>query len=272
MVDNNPNNQGASGNADSNSGNDGGGQKVTFTPEQQAVFDARIKEAMGRAAKDVKEENSKLNTQLTDLQRQLEELKASSSSKAGKKEGDGLDPEVLNRQLEEARQTNRNVQAQLEDQKKAADQHRKEAEAAKAERLSLLKKTTMQAAAGKLPFIKPEVVTTLTESFIQFEPGSERLLVVREDGTQRMNSTLDPMSLDEFYQEFARENQYLVRSDMSGGTGQSPNSKSNLSGKTIDVKQIFGKESNGKLANELKKQNPTEYSRLKSEAISLGLI
>jgi hypothetical protein len=257
-----------------NSAQNNGEQKVVFTPEQQARMQEIIDAAVGRAgaphkqaAQQLEQEKTALQSQLADLQSQLEAAKA--SGKSGSKD----EAETLRAQIAEMK----NAQSRNADEatrlKQQLDAERQEAVKAKTEALNVRKSVAIQRAASEVNFVNNEVVEKLTDAFVKWDETKGGFVVVNESGQPRMNAAYEPMSLSEYYQEFAAKNPYLVRSDVRPGVGSTQSGRFDVSrdGK-LEVKQVFGKESNSRLAMELKKSNPAEYARLKVIAKDSGLI
>jgi hypothetical protein len=79
------------------------------------------------------------------------------------------------------------------------------------------------------------------------------------------------MTLQELVAEFALAKPYLVRSDMRPGIGSTPNQRI-VWPEVRPVATYFGAKSDSRKAMQLKRENPTEYTRLKGLARERGLI
>jgi DNA repair exonuclease SbcCD ATPase subunit len=246
--------------------------KVTFTDEQQARVNELIQEAMGRAgaqhrqtAQEFQTKYEQATNDLSALRSELDQLKAN-PPKPGNKEDEKdykLEVERLRTEFEQKTQ----------DFKKLAEQKDQEAKQAKDVLQNVRKQVAMQSAATKLPFVNVDVVTKLTQDSIKWDDSRERFVVVNDNGTERMNAAFEPMSLDEYYTEFAAKNPYLVRGDIKPGSGSKEFGQAGVSGNgKYKVEDIFGPKSNGKLANDLKKSDPAEYQRLKAIAVEHGVL
>lgn len=224
-------------------------QPVTFTPEQQVKIDEIIKSAMGRAAAEVRREKSVLEKQLAHLNEQLETAKSSAGSQSD-----------LQNQFTE-------MQRKLQEKENAISVVKEENEK--------LAKAQLVAQHCADVFVDLGAVSAMTDRNIRRNPDTGRFEVLNVDGSLKLSpTTFQPMSVQEFYQSFAEEKPYLVKSTAKGGNGSTASSQSSLSSGRgqYEPEQIFGKKSNARLANELAKQNPAEYKRLRTLAIKKKLL
>lgn len=250
-------------------------EKITFNEAQQARVNELIQEAMGRAGREARTELSTLKTQFDSLKSELDSAKATASkakTPAQRQDADS-DVESILAQMAEVKSAAAMKDAEVERLRQQLQAKDKEANDYKGKALEIQKTHAMVSAASKTNFINADIVTKLTADQVKYDESRGRFIVVSEAGTERMNSAFEPMSLEEFYAEFANKNPYLVRGDVKGGTGSSESQRSGLSnvGK-YQVEQIFGRGSNAALANQLAKQDPKEYGRLRHEAKEKGLI
>jgi hypothetical protein len=232
-------------------------EKPVFDDKQQEFVNTLIQKAMGKAGKEARDEAALLKTERDELKKQVDDLtkiKATTTSVEDKE-----------KVLEEMRISNKQVQDQLQESKKALTSKDKEIENSKLETLNLRKQTAIHRAASRINFVNLDVVEKLTENQVKFDEPTGKFVVLGDNGVVKLNSVLDPMSLEEFYLKFATDNSYLVKGDLKSGIGSSESSKSGISGKVVEWKQVFGKGSSGKLANELIKTNPDLYHSLKEE-------
>jgi hypothetical protein len=253
----------------------GGDPKVTFTPEQQARIDEIIREAQGRAGKEARTELENLKTQMQTMQSELQTAKeALKNAKTPQQKSEAQDDiAALQNQINEMKAAGTSTQQELERLRQAAASKDKEVSAAREEAKQIRKEVAMQKAASKVNFVNIGVVTKLTGDNIRWDDTRNTFIVVNEHGTERLNAAYEPMSLDEFYTEFAAQNPYLVRGDVKGGAGSTESQRSGLSSNgKYTVEQIFGKKSVGALANKLNKEDPKEYARLKAIALENNLI
>jgi seryl-tRNA synthetase len=261
--------------ADDKPGDEGNKEKVTFTPEQQAKIDELIREAMGRAGKEHKQTADTLVGEVNTLKQQLRDAEAKVASASTKKEKDAAneDVEALRGQLNEFKNLATQHQQEAERSKKLLVDKDKEIETHKNRALDTQKQFAMRDAASKVNFFDVQNVTKLTGDSISFDSDRSRFVVLNEQGQPRLNSAYEPMSLDEFYQEFAAKNPYMVRGDLKPGVGSTESQRSGLTNNgKYTVEQVFGKGSNSRLANDLAMKDPNEYKRLKAVAKQNGLI
>jgi hypothetical protein len=249
-------------------------EKITFTDEQKAKINDLIKDAQGRAGNDARAEAATFKAQLHNVQAELDTAKEAlkHASKAEKKEAKG-DVEALQSTIDEmkrAQQLHVDETRKLQGLVTSKDE---EVKTARSEAINIRKEIAIANAASKINFVNNEVISKLTKDNISWDADKNKFVVIGVDGSPRLNGSFDPMSLDEFYTEYASQNPYLVRGDVKGGSGSKESSHSGVMGSgKFEVKQIFGKESNSRLAMQLMKENPTEYHRMKALAISSGLL
>lgn len=246
--------------------------KVEFNEAQQAKVQELIDKAVGRVAGNLRGE---YEPKLASLQTELTEAKAAAkAAKPGAQKTEAnADVAALQAQIDEMKSASRTSKDEIAQWKTEAQTKAREVETAKAESLGIRKDVAITNAASKVNFVNTEVVLKLTKDNIQFDAASGRFIVTSDSGQPRLNAAMEPMSLDEFYTEFAAKNKYLVRGDIVPGTNSSENSRSNLSKNgQYEVKDIFGPKSNSRLANDLAKADPAEYRRLKAIARTAGLV
>jgi hypothetical protein len=248
--------------------------KVTFDDAQQARVNELIQEAMGRAAREAKEELKTIKTQFTELQSELTAAKAAAAKAKtpGQKAEAADDIERIQAEMAEvknAAELSKQEAERLKSQLQAKD---KEVKDANGKALEIQKTHAMLTAASQVNFVDVNIVTKLTGDQVKYDDASGKFVVLNEQGTPRMNSAFEPMTLAEFYQEYANKHSYLVRGDVKGGAGSSESQRSGSQIGKYSVEQIFGKNSNAALANKLAKTDYKEYSRLKIQAKEQGLI
>lgn len=181
--------------------------KVVFSDAQQKklndVIDARLGKVKGKHA----EELSARDEEIVALKAQLEE-----ASKAFDKD----DPEGKKRykeliDAEKAKTSKADEKAKLNETK---------AKAAEARELNLRKETAMSRAMQKAAkFVDTSDVMDLTSKNIVWNDELERFVVLGPDKKIKQNSTLDPMTLEEYFTDFAQKRPYLVNGDIVAGAG-----------------------------------------------------
>jgi hypothetical protein len=249
---------------------------VHFDEKQQAKMDEYIRKASARAGAEARTEAEKVRREKADLERKLEEQTAltEKAKKAAPRSGDDTDVEALKAQMEEVKKAGLATSQQLESAQRLLASKDKDIKAAETKTLEVMKTTTLKEAAQAKNFVNSDLAIMATKDSVKWDETSNQFIVVDPaTGTQRMNREYNPMTLDEYYTEFAQKNPYLVRGDVPGGTGQSVSQRwtGSANGK-FTVDQIFGRKSNSKLANDLYRADLPEYHRLKAIAKTQGLI
>lgn len=250
-------------------------EKVTFTPEQQAKVNEIINEAVGRAGNAARAEAATFKSELqkvqTDLAAAQEALKHAGSK--GEKDAAKGDVAALQSTIEEMRRAQQSHVDETKRLQSLVTSKEEEVKTARSEAINIRKEIAIANAASKVNFVNNEVVTKLTKDNIQWDGDKNRFIVIGVDGSKRLNASFDPMSLEEYYTEFAAQNPYLVRGDVKSGVGSKENSRNDVSNNgKFEVKQIFGKGSDSRLASQLMKDNPAEYKRMRAIAVSSGLL
>lgn len=248
--------------------------KITFDEKQQAFINKLIQDKMGKAGSEARAEAAQLREELNALSQELTSAKEAlkQAAKAGEPTKDGKDKvEELQRQMEEVKNAAKIREEEARRYKEEAIATKREVEAARQENLNFRKQTAINNAASKFPFHNLEAVRVLTEPYIKWEEKDKKFVVLNDQGSERLNASFEPMTLEEFYEEFANKNKYLVRGEVRPGVGSSESSGFRHGGK-ISVEQIFGPKSSSKLANDLAKSDIKEYRRLKEIAKAQGLI
>lgn len=247
---------------------DGTPKKVTFDEAQQEKVNELIKDAQGRAAKELREEALAAKREAAELKTRLEALEAERVSQLDKSKKD-VDAE-LRAEMDRVKQVHKD---EIATARRLAETKEREALQAAEALTSMKKQIAIQAAASKVNFVDTNVVATLTKDQVKFDPELGRFIVLNDNGSVRMNASFEPTTLDEFYSEFAATHSYLVRGDVKSGTGSAESTKGGGQfGNTYTPEEIFGPKSDSKAANTLAMRNPKEYQRLKALAREKGLV
>jgi hypothetical protein len=250
-------------------------EKVTFSPEQQARIDEIVRESMGRAGRETKQANEELAGKVTTLESELTTAKAElakAKTPADKKDAKG-DVEALQAQLAEMRTAGQTTQSELERLRNVAAAKDKEVLEARSLATNVRRDAALQTAASKVNWVDPAIVVQLTRDLVQFDEQRKAFVVLGDNGSAKLNAAYEPMSLEEYLNDFATKNPYLVRGDTRGGAGSTESQRSGLSSNgKFTVDQVFGKKSDSALANKLALTDPKEYARLKVEARAAKLI
>lgn len=247
---------------------------VTFDEKQQAKLDDIVRKASARAGEEARREAEAKRNEAKNLQEQLTEAQTelAKAKTARQKQAAGDDIEELQRQLNEFKTVGQQATAQLEETRKALSAKDKEILFAKEETLTLRKTQFIKDAASDANFVNAQQVYKLTSDNIRYNTEAGTFTVVTDEGTPRVNSMYEPMTVKEFYAEYAAKNPWLVKGDTKSGAGSTTSMKYDGGQTKFKVEDIFGSKSNSQLANNLAKADMTEYRRLKAQAKSQGLI
>lgn len=215
--------------------------KITFSSEQQVKVDSLLKEAMGRAGSEARATAARLQSEMNKLQAELKAAKEAAAVASG-------------------------------DVVKAKDA---EIEKAKAETVAVRKQNAITEAGAKYNFYDPgKQLAKLTQDQIKWSNELNRFVVVADDGTPRVS--LDgstPLTVDEFFREFATKNPHLVKGEVKPGVGSRENQLPTPAvGERERISKLFGKGSDSRAANILALSNPAEFKRQRYLARSYGLI
>lgn len=215
---------------------------VHFDERQQKKLDLILKESHGRFGAAQRAEITRLKSEMVRLQNEKDEAAEPLP-----------EVELLRARLaaEQARS-----QALIED------------------RVKVDRENLVNRLAQKHDFVKPEIVATLTQANLKWSAATRSFEVVDNDGQPRLDAEFKPLTPDAFMAQFASENPFLVRGRTLAGIGSTSNSQSTLSEgrRGLQCEQVFGRGSNASVANQLALKNPTEYRRLRTEAVRKNLI
>lgn len=254
--------------------------KVQFTPEQQEKINAIVEKAMGRAGNDARAEAAQLKVeaaaqkqQLAAMQVELDAAKEAAKNAFGKsgKEHANADVAALQSQFDDLKKIQQQTAEENRLSKQQAQAKDKEVAEAREETIKVRKQNAIQSAAAKHNFVDPEMLTKLVGDSIKWE--GDKFVVLSEGGTVRLNAALDPMTMDEFFSDYASKKPYLVKGDVKSGAGSKVSASYQVTGdQFVKASDIFGKGSNSKLANEIGLKNPALYKSMKEQAKTAGLI
>lgn len=251
-------------------------QKVIFDEKQQKKVEELIKEAMGRAGKEARTEASEAKKQLDSLKTELEQARTDLSTAKTKTEKSEATDEVksLEATIREMQNAHRSVQEERDRAVKAAQQKELEVKRANDNAINIRKEITLTQAANKINPFDVGVVVSLAKESVAWDSEKNKFVVVDPISQQpRLNSAFDPMTIDEYFAEYASKNPYMIKSGQRPGTGSSEANLSGVLGSAkFTHKQIFGKGSSSMLATKLAREDPKEYQRLKEMARQDGTI
>lgn len=251
-------------------------EKVTFTPEQQERVNELIRDAMGRAGRDARQEAEQVKARLQEIEGQFTTLRteyeAIKTAKPAKtKEGED-EVAVLRAQIDEIKTAGASREQELNTLREQLKAREKAASEARNEAVQVRKSVAIRDAANKVGFFDLEEVAQLTDKYIRFDEATGRFKVINDDGVDRHNAAFEPMSLEEFYQEYASKKPHLVRTDLRGGVGSTESQRAISSDGKYAIEQLFGPKADAAKANKLALENKQEYRRLKELARKAGLI
>lgn len=236
---------------------------VTFDERQQPVVNQLIKDAQGRAAKELRAENARLKAELAKITPQTDPN--AQTDPATQTDPNKQDSEF--KRIAEAR--GREVEAA----KREAEAARKDADKARKSALDVEKRFLLTSAASKQDFVDVQDVIALTAGQVVWSEDDNKFVVVNDAGEPRLNSAFAPMSVDEFYADYASKKAHLVKSGARGGAGSTTSNRSALAtGKGVPLEKVFGSNSDAGLANRIAKENPAEYKRLRIQAVEAGIL
>lgn len=238
--------------------------KPTFTPEQQEVFNNALREAQGRAGREHKERADRLQRELDELKSRQNEKTETTGNTANTSDKEP-DWKVENKRIREEYDN----KVELANQKALAEARRRE-DLEKTMRERDRQDAIREAMdSQEFEFVNRKAVIGLSHSNVVWDEDRSRFVVHDDKGRLRFNSSLEPMTLEEYYQAFSTEHPYLVKAKTVGGAGSSE-SKSGA-GK-YRLEELFGPKSNGALVNKLAIEDPGLYRRLRSLAKEQGLV
>lgn len=251
-------------------------EKVTFDARQQEKVNELLREAQGRAGREARQEADTLKVELATLRTDLEAAKQAvkvAKTPSEKKEANA-DLEALRLELEEVKSASKAGVAELERLRASNVQKDLEVKSAKTATVETQKAVVLTSEAMKInPFEVDEVVNATKNSVKLNEDTGKWMVVDPNTGQPRLNSSFEPMSLGEFYAEYAAKKPYMVRGTAKAGANSTESTRFDVSGNgRYTVEQIFGPKSSGRDAQALITKDPKEYARLRQIAIDSNLI
>lgn len=236
---------------------------ITFEPKQQEKVNQLIKDAQGRAAKELRQKLAAMEAEVT-------RLKGSTADPNANPDKGDPDP---GKQDSEFKRIAEQRARELDAAKKEVESARKDAEKARKAAINTEKRFVLTSAAAKQDFVDVNDAIALTDGAVVWDEDSSKFIVVNENGEPRLNAAFAPMSVDEFYADYATKKPHLVKSGARGGAGSTTSNRSALAtGKGVPLEKVFGRDSDAGLANRIAKENPAEYKRLRTQAVEAGLL
>lgn len=192
-------------------------KKVEFTPEQQDHINKLFNSRFAKVTE-------KHEVEMKLMSEAIEKLKTPPVvvPPIAPKEG-AVEAETA-RQMKEFLEAEKNNTKTM---KGLLDAERAEKDKVLAENKRILKEAAINEAASTLPngieFHELKTVKKLVEDDIAFD-GDSGQWVVKENGSVKLNSSMTPMTLNEYFAAFAAARPYLVKGLTKGGTGSSESS------------------------------------------------
>lgn len=224
---------------------------VTFTEDQQSfinkTFDTRFASIKAKHEAEVKrlaDELAAKGNAKTEAELEAERVEAE------KNKGKDKDQYKALIDAEKAKAEKWKLQAEAAD-KKAND--------AQGDVLKVRKEVAIAKAAQKQNFFELDVVMKMTQDAIVWDEDTQGF-VVKENGVIKENSSLKPMTLDEYFGGFAAQRPYLVNGNVKSGAGSAESATSNLG--------LIKTKADLKTAKE-KSEYITKFGLVKYEALAL---
>ncbi len=208
---------------------------ATFAEPTSITFSPEQQERINRIVED------RLSRSNRELKEQLEELRGQKAALEGRSSGEG------------------NTDAEIQRLSGELDNAQGEVEA-------LRKRSAIQDALRNIAFHDPAEVAEAIESRVRFDKALGRHVILNPSGVPTLNNALEPMTVDEYVRDYAARKPWTIRSKEDGAV------KSDSRSDASTAKRIFGKNSDGNLANKLAQKNIAEYRRLKAIARELKVI
>jgi hypothetical protein len=192
-------------------------KKVTFDDEQQVVVQGLIDKAQGQVYQ-------KLNPEIATLKTQIDELKAELKAKAEVKPEVKPEPPTKRKEAEEQLAQ---MEARLEEMRKIAEDLKREkenierraAETQKQNKDARLKEEFIRAS-EKIDFFDRMEIFDVLKSQFDLDDRGNVVVLNPSTGEPRKNLNLEPMSLTEFLQQYAKDKPWKVKAkNTDGGTG-----------------------------------------------------
>jgi hypothetical protein len=124
---------------------------------------------------------------------------------------------------------------------------------------------------SKHGFIDVDTLQRWTRQNLRHNATTGSFEVIADDGTPVLNAAQEPISVTDFFADYASKKLWLVRGSVkSGGGGTS--SSGTPAPTTLPLSHYFGPGSNASAVNALSINRPSEYRRMRLEAIRQNLI
>lgn len=192
-------------------------EKIEFTEAQQAhiqkLFDTRFASISTKKEEEVtaaKAETARVAKELEDLRKKVPTVEAPPTAHASTEEKEQMAALL------------RSEQSNTQAAKTAWEKEKERADSLAAVNSEILKTQAIHAAASNLEnglvFHDLPMVTELVKRSIVLDKDTNQY-VVKINGVVKMNKSLQPMTLPEYFMEYATQRPYLVKSQVKPGSG-----------------------------------------------------
>lgn len=263
--------------------NDSTTESTTTTEKKTPEFDAAqtervneiVREAQGRAAKEIRQEATRLAEENRLLKEQIAKSGGTTDTKTTSTETKTTDESTKKTEDVDFRAENRRIQQEFarelanirtEAQREKERNQQLQEEIRKRDKMEAIR-TAMDSVG--VDFVSRQDAIRLSESSIDWDEERKSFVVRDENGNLKYDAALNPKSLTQFYREFVAERPYLVKAQTRGGAGSK---ESSATGTKYKLEDLFGPKSNATLANELATKNIGEYRRMRALAKEQGLV
>lgn len=244
-----------------------GTNTVTFDDKQQERVNQIVQERLQRQEANLKKQfETQLSTKESELQKQIDELKSAASGEGnggnnGTNNNGGTKADELKAAIEaQFKQLLEAEKAKAANAQTLAEKMKQEKESAIKDAYRIRKEVAMRRAASEAAnFYTIDDVLALTDAQIEFDTDANDW-VIKENGVVKQNSELKPMSLTEFYEQWAQARPYLVNGDVKSGAGSSENKGSGGTGTVTKRADLKDAES---IAEYISKFGLSAYEKLK---------
>jgi hypothetical protein len=212
--------------------------EVEFSPAQQIKLDSILKKAMGRAGADARAEAERLRVE-------NERLKQVAAGQGSADELERVRGELASSKLEQAAILEASVKSQRD--------------------------LVIAQESSRHGFIDVDALQRLTRQNLRHNATSRSFEIIADDGTPVLNAAQEPISVSDYFADYASKKPWLVRGQVkSGGGGTS--SSGTPAPTTLPLSHYFGPGSSASACNALSINRPSEYRRLRQEAVKIGLV
>ena len=211
--------------------------KVEFSEAQQQVFDAALKRAMGRAGADSRAEAEKLRLE-------NQRLKEVAAGQGSADELERVRGELASSKLEQAAILEASVKSQRD--------------------------LVIAQESSKHGFIDVDTLQRLTRQNLRHNTTTGTFEVVDDSGVPVLNTAQEPISVTDYFADYAAKRPWLQRGTVKSGGGGSSSGGVPVS-TTLPLSHYWGPNSSAKDCNALSINRLLDYKRMRAEAVRQGL-